>query len=158
MKTGFLSLLMLSLLAADAFAVARHDRPQVTALKKGGRTIGANLTLTVHPENYANVRVGLGKMKAAVPSSVSDRSTYKRELASGKRSGYLRLKLGHRSGMSNQPYEFKFKILYGRDLKAGDRVDVVSAFFNSQTYFHVYGMYDGPVNQGDSSSVVTLPR
>ena len=159
MKIALLSLILTAVAAGDALATARHDRIQTSPITRGGKTIGANVTLTVHPERYQNVRIGLGRMKARVPAGVSDQGAYKRELAAGVRSGYLRVKLGEKKGLTNKPFQLQFQVLYGKaGLKAGDKVDLVSAFYNETSYFHIYGMFDGPVTRGDTTSVITLPK
>jgi len=161
MKTGVLSLLLLlsSLLPRDAFAVARHDRPRTRPITEGGKPKGVTITLTVHPETYQNVRIGLGRMKASIPAGTTDSRSYKRELGSGQRKGYLLARLGEQTGLTGQRIQLKYQVLYSKrnGLKPGMKVDVISAFFNKPTYFHIYGMFDGPVNTGDPASVITLP-
>ena len=157
MRIGSLTFLTISLLAGTAFAVARHDRPHVTVGGTKGKPEWV-FKLKVHPETYTSVRIGLGKMKITAPAGTDVNDNYKRELGAGKRPGYIRLKLGEKTGLTNKAYEFTFKVPFNKGgLKPGDQVDVVSAFFTG-SYFHIYGMFDGPVNKGDTSSVVTLPN
>jgi hypothetical protein len=159
MRAGLVAWLWLAVLARDALAVARHDPPRTSPIRKDGKTVGVQVTLKVHPETYENVRIGLGRMKAIVPASVSDQGEYKRKLAAGVRPGYLRVELGEKTGLANKTYEFTFKVLYDQHgLKGGEKVDVVSAFYNRSSYFHVYGMFDGPVTRGDATSVIVLPK
>jgi hypothetical protein len=152
-KVWLLSALFL-LAATPAWAVARHERIQVKGINKSGQA-GFQLKLTLHPEGYTEVRVGLGRMKAPAGATSDD----KRKLAAGEKSGYLRAQLGRMTLQSYQPHEASFDVIYGKgnSLQPGDRVDVVSAFTNNHSYYHVYGMHDGPVNQGDTSSVIKLP-
>lgn len=123
------------------------------AAKVNGRP-GFHLKLIVRPETYTRVRIGLGKMSAAgLPN------TDKRALAAGDQPGYLRLMLGEDATLVvQQAKELEFKVAYGdkNDLKAGEEVDVVSAW-GGQGYWHVFGMFDGPVNQNDRTSVIKLP-
>ena len=157
MRIGSITFLTISLLASSAFAVARHDRPDVKVAGSKAKPEWV-IKMTVYPESYANVRIGLGKMKATIPSGTGDPGTFKRELGAGKRPGYLRLKLGEKKGLTNKPYEMIFKVPFKKGgLKPGDQVDVVSAFFNANSYFHIFGMFDGPVQQGDRTSVIKLP-
>ena len=144
----------LTLLPLTAHAIDRHEAIQIKAKQVNGRP-GFRLKLVARPESYTRVRVGLGKM-AAPEGSTSDQ---KRALAAGDQPGYLRVMLGEDATLvQNTPKELKFELAYGdnNDLKPGDKVDVVTAW-GGNGYWHVYGMYDGPVNQKDEASVVTLP-
>ena len=147
-----LVLLLVPLSSRLARAVDRHDQIRVKSANVNGRP-GFRLKLAVRPESYTRVRIGLGRMSAQ--GLTGD----KRALAAGDQPGYLRLLLGEHSDLvRNQPRELEFTVTYGdkNDLKPGDKVDVVSAW-GGNGYWHVYGMFDGPVNQNDATSVITLP-
>jgi len=156
--------------------VAHHERIQVRPVKVGGKP-GFKVKLTLVPESYQAVRVGLGKMKVSeelaknAQSQNPNFSDAKRALAGGAAKGYLRHQFGEVKFTDKHPQnqyiyppkEMEWTVMYGQgnDLKPGDMVDVVSAWDKAGGPFdspHVFGMHDGPVTQGDKTSVITLPK
>jgi hypothetical protein len=158
--------------ARAAWAVDRHERIQVTPISRGGKA-GFKLKVTLRPEFYDHVRVGLGRMTAPADAKNGQfKDPRLRQLAAGDEAGYLRVRLGEHTGLAKtQPHEMEYEVIYGdgNDLTPGEKVDVVSAFHHPTLkqqidatgkqvdYWHVFGMHDGPVNQGDTSSVMELP-
>jgi hypothetical protein len=157
---GALGALVVLGAASSALAVDRHERIQVSSIVHGGRA-GAKIKLTLRPESYDRVRVGLGRMTAPPPTAGVPRDNQLRKMAAGEEPGYLRVRLGEYTGLvRQQPKEIEHVVIYGdgNDLQAGEKVDVVSAFTANGIYWHVFGMHDGPVTKNDTTSVIELPH
>jgi len=140
--------------AGEAAATDRHERVSITAVKQKGKTVGFKVKLTLRPESYGKVRIGLGA-NGKLPAKYSGD---KRDLAAGGKKGYIRLKLGELSQLTaNQPKEVGYTVTYGKGntLKPGDLVDVVTAWTRDNSYWHVWGMKNGPVTSGEAH---TLPK
>jgi hypothetical protein len=144
---------MASLLSV-ARAMDRHDSPpKVVGTTFNGKR-AFKLTLVLRPQQYRRVRVGLGRM------NTTGLSWDKRKLAAGEEPGYLRAMIGEFSDMvPGQAREVEFNVVYGdmNDLQPGDRVDVISAWTPGNSYWHVFGMYDGPAHSRDERNIITLP-
>ena len=167
-----LAALALATLHRDAGAeVDRHERISVKPMSKAGKPIGFKLKLVLRPESYQTVRIGLGRMTATEEAKKHQNKDSKlRRLAAGEDPGYLRLQFPEITGLvKNQPKELEFEIKFGEgnDLKPGDEVDVLTAWHGGSStmtyegksvqYWHIFGMHDGPVNQGDKNTVIKLP-
>ena len=159
----------------DAAAVAHHEQVVVHKLRDGNKqVVGMRVHMIIDPENYDQVRINIGKLKLH-PNDPADAKTKVvdaelRSIAAGLKPGYVRAMLGELKGLKlkagqTNMYELqdvKFDVLYGQgnDLKAGEKVDIYTTFHNDKTnatYWHVFGMHDGPVNVKDPAHVHELP-
>ncbi|HLU68731.1 MAG TPA: hypothetical protein VKZ63_20760 [Kofleriaceae bacterium] len=158
MRTGLRILLLagftlscLHLTSSDAEAQARHERVQVTPIKRAGKTQGARIKLTLRPERgYESGRLVLGRTE---PNKWGP-TTY-REAATKPEKGYLVQELDRFTGVK-QPTEKTIEVHYGKGngLKPGDKVDLTSVWNSSSGTVHVWGM----TRSGVPSAPITLPE
>jgi hypothetical protein len=167
------ALLGLAVAPRAALAIAHHEQVVVQKLRDASnQVIGARVHLVIDPESYNRVRINVGKL--TVDPRIKTNNADHRRVAAGVKPGYVRLQLGELqnlklrgSGPSSyrELQEVKFDVLYGRgnDLKAGEKVDIYTTFTTSlpkddaNSSWHVFGMHDGPVTQGDTTHVHELP-
>jgi hypothetical protein len=159
----------------DAAAVAHHEQVVVQKLRDANKkVIGARVHMIIDPENYDKVRINVGKLKLHATNPADAKShvpdTEHREIAAGIRPGYVRMMLGELTGLKLKQgqtgqfelQEVKFDLIYGHgnDIKAGEKVDIYTTFNEAHkqaTYWHVFGMHDGPVNVKDAAHVHEMP-
>jgi len=116
--------------------VARHERVEVKPFKEKGDE-GVLIKLTLRPEGYARVRVGLA------PAGI--RAKDHRAAASDFNVGHLLHQFTEINFDTQDPKPVELKVLYkdAPKIKAGDKFEIVSTFNNDATnknYWHVYGM------------------
>jgi hypothetical protein len=154
-----------TLAASSAHAVANHAIEQVQQIVKNGKVVGARVHLLVSPESYKFFRINLGP-HADVPAEIKSNDTDHRKLLAGaSRTRFLLKKLKEVRDIkdSNGTHELYVDIMYGKGVKAGDKVNLLSAFSNksmtsqSSDHMHIYGAWDGPVNSKDATYVIELP-
>jgi hypothetical protein len=155
---GVLVALVCVALASPAGAVPRHDKVQVTPIKKNGQVVGARITMVLlndHSAMFPDAYVGL------VNPSVT--RTISRPQAVQPNLGQLVHQFPPVKGLQmNQPHEAKFEIIYGagNSLKSGDHLDVISAWPGNGTTFnnpHVFGAVLGGGRPAGHSGDITLP-
>ena len=145
----------------SAHAVANHVVEQVQKIVKDGKIVGARLHLLVSPESYANFRVNMAPQKAIASAAKKDDTRHRKTLA-GMIGTHVTQQLVEKKGISGTQ-ELYVDIKYGRNVKAGQKINVYSVYTNdkftktSTTGPHVFGAWDGPVNQHDATQIVTLP-
>lgn len=148
--------------AAPAHAVAHHRDVVLQKLRgTDGKVSGFRVHLVASPEGYSKVRINVGKM--ALDPGVARGSTDHRLVAAGMKPGYVRAQLVEHDATQGPGvrglHELKLDVHYGvnNDLKPGDKVDIFSTHSSHPTSWHVFGMFDGPVNRGDTNYVHELP-
>jgi hypothetical protein len=130
-----LSLCALAAAAGDASAESFHEKADPRPITKGGDVIGMRLVLTLRPDGtQKTVLVGLGK-----PSNSYNSGNY-RTFASDPTKGYLLHQWKQIELDGKNAKEVTLEVLFADvpGLKAGDDVDVVSAWQGSTV--HVWGM------------------
>lgn len=156
--------LSLTAITKPAYAVAHHRDVVLQKLRgSDGKVNGFRLHALLAPETYNLVRLNVGKM--AIDSTVVRGSNDHRLVAAGIKPGYVRAQMSEFNISTMQGgggmYEVKLDIHYGatNDLKPGEKVDIFSTHSTAggSTYWHVFGMFDGPVNRGDVGHVHELP-
>ena len=159
---GFAICLGLIAASPSAHAVAHHRDVVVQKLRGAdGKVNGFRLHLIASPEGYTKVRINVGKM--ALDAGVARGSNDHRLVAAGIKPGYVRAQLvEHDTTGGPGPrglHELKLDVHYGvnNDLKPGDKVDIFSTHSSNPSSWHVFGMFDGPVNRGDTNYVHELP-
>ena len=165
----FATLLALSIAPSAAHAVAHNDKVTVEKLRDPNtkQVIGARIHGIADPENYSRFRVNIGKLQ--LPAKPAN-DTEHREMAAGIKPGYVRAQIHEAQNLTVKPsqpgwhelQEFHVDVIYGQnnDLKPGDKVDIYTTYNNpvsNPTYWHVFGMHDGPVNKGDVTHVHEMP-
>jgi len=144
-----------------AHAVANHVVEQVQKIVKDGKIVGARLHLLVSPESYSNFRVNMAPKKA-VPTASKSNSTKHRKTLAGMIGTHVTKRLVEKNGVSGTQ-ELFVDIKYGRTAKPGQEINVYSVYTNdkftasSTTAPHVFGAWDGPMQQHDETQIVTLP-
>jgi hypothetical protein len=149
--------------ASSAHAVANHSIEQVQKIVKNGKVVGARVHLLVSPESYGFFRINLAP-HADIPTKTKNGAKYdqRKLLAGATKSSYLLKKLKDVKDASGT-HELYVDIMYGKGLKAGQKVNLLSAFSSaamtasSSSHMHIYGAWDGPVNTHDDSYVIELP-
>ena len=162
------ALLVVAILALPgvARAVAHHNNVLLQKLRGAdGKVSGFRIHGVLVPETYKLVRLNVGKMSIDPTLGIQHGSTDHRLLAAGIKPGYVRAQLqefdvGKMQGAGGM-YEFKLDVHYGvmNDLKPGDKVDIYTTHSaaGGASYWHVFGMHQGPVNQNDMTHVHDLP-
>jgi hypothetical protein len=156
-----------------AGAVAHHEQVVVQKLRDAkNKVVGARVHMIVDPEEYNRVRINIGKLQIDPKDKPND--THHREVAAGMKPGYVRFQLGELQNLKLKPtqtsgwgaqhelQEVKLDLFYGQgnDPKPGEKVDLYTTFNHltkNPSYWHVYGMHDGPVNRNDTTHVHDLP-
>lgn len=146
-------------MATPALAgTANHQRVKVSPIKKGGKTVGARLNLTLQPGSGSRgitnkVAVAIGRAKKL--TNTGGRSGY--DIVNSKEGGYMRhlfpwlsLKTG-----SSAPIPTTHEIIYGKGnkFKAGEKVDVYTLWRTNGGGWHLWGS----VQFYGNADVVTLP-
>jgi len=159
----------------DASAVAHHEGVVVQKLRdSGNKLVGARVHMIVDSESYNRVRILVGKLKIN-PTDTRDAKAHltsdeHRHIAAGIKPGYVRLQLGELQNLKLKPnqttyhelQEVKFDLYFGEghDIQAGEQVNIYSTFnhpMTNQTYWHVFGMHDGPVEVRDITHLHLMP-
>jgi len=140
LKSALTLSVLTAITASSAYveaAVARHERVEVKEITKNKEVVGIKIKLTVRPEGYETVRIGLN---TAGKKAASDH----RAAASDMSKGHLlhqfaEVKL---DGSTAKPVELKVLYKDNPNLKPGDSVEIVSAFnkASNASYWHVFGM------------------
>jgi hypothetical protein len=170
------SLVIASLIPLTAQALDHHTVVSVKPVPQASRVVGAKLTLTIHPDgNFDHARVLLTRIGRTPDQMTSHgNDTDHRQLIAGvspkpAAQPYVHMLLEDiTTGIKRAPgqmtpmlpFEREYTVHYGNgnDLKAGDRVSVVSAFNNyNNTYWHIYGAHQGPTGMSDPATIITLP-
>lgn len=161
-----LSLMSASLLlgaASSAHAVAHHKIEAVQKIVKKGALWGARVHLLVDPETYKKYRINVAPQRELTEAQKANDTTHRKTLAGA--TGKFVLKTLKTDLDVTGLQEIFVDIPYGKGIQAGAKVNVLSAFTNgpdgfkpsSNQHMHIFGAWDGPMNQGDATYIVTLP-
>ena len=166
MKRILLSLVAASTLfgaAGSAHAVANHKIEAVQKIIKADRIWGARVHLLVDPETYTKFRINVAP-KEQVSAEVKKNDMQHRKALANATRGFVLKTLKEKRDTSGMQ-ELYVDIRYGKGLRAGKSVNVLSAYTNgpdgfvakSSVHMHIFGAWDGPMNQGDEAYVIQLP-
>ena len=139
--------LALLLVSPAAHAISRHEiQGKPRAIKNGsGKVVGAEIRILLRSEGLPVVRVGLGR--TATSSPLRGDPGQVRALLTSMNPSFVAFQTGEQHGLSaTAATEFKLTLHYGKgnDLKAGDEVDVWTAWGNQPgNYVHYFGVFSG---------------
>ena len=140
------TLLWLSLVSTARAGTAQHSRPDITPVKKDGKTVGTRIKINLMPEVYSFARVGL----VAVGKETT--STTHRAEASDPSKGWLSHQFEVLELKPTETSEHTFKITYGENnsFKGGESLSLVTTFSrkaelgdptkSTDHYQHVFGL------------------
>jgi len=143
--------------AGDAQAqFARHERVTVTPLKEKGKAVGVRIKMTLRPEEYKKVRVGINEAGKRYAGKSGDW----RKGASDVGDGHLLYQFPEIKLAPKTPKEVTLDLRYkdAPNLKPGAQIEIVSAFNGWASYadhWHVFGMTSSLVG---SPEKYTLPK
>jgi hypothetical protein len=168
MKRFWLSLgsllLGTTMAASSAHAVANHSIEQVQKIVKNGKVVGARVHLLVSPEYYTHFNINLAPEKDLPAELKKVDGDHRKLLAGAVRSTYLlkQLKKVRDLKDKNGTHEIYVDIIYGKRIKAGQKVNLLSAYSSApitkeNSAPHIFGAWDGPVQQHDAAQLIELP-
>jgi len=137
----FATLVVLVASTQSAHAIAHHERVKVEPINSKGQVVGMRIKMTLRPESYNVVRVGINEAGKRYSGKKGDFRTG----ASDMKSGHLLHQFKELKVNSHKPNEVTLEVLY-KDvpaLKPGAKIEIVSAFNSGRkgdSYWHVYGM------------------
>src|SRR5262245_13882796 len=117
--------------AAHANTRSYHSKPVVKAIKKGGKVVGAKITLRVEDlDGYKQAVVALSPQRLRADSAVGNRSQNRTNFVDPNQ---VHVFPAIDLPASNVKKEVTFEIEYGKGnkFKGGERLDVVSSWRNS---------------------------
>ena len=147
-----------TLMGGRAHATAHHRNVVLQKLRGAdGKVNGFRIHAILSPERYRLVRLNVGSMQPIARGN--------RLVAAGIQPGYVRAQLAEfdvtKMTGAGGLYEVKLDVRYGvgNNLNPGDKVDIYSTHssMGGNSYWHVFGMFYGPVHTSDASHVHLLP-
>jgi hypothetical protein len=161
MRTLFVSTACALVLAGSsrpAAAIDRHERAKLSPLREKKKTVGVKVKMTLYPEIYGRVRIGIGSA-GKLPSPAAS-YTDKRALAAGVKKGYIRHKVAELKQLAlGKPKEVEYEVRFTKanGLRPGQEIDLVTAWIATPSgtsgYWHVFGMKNGPVQSGPTLKI-----
>jgi len=137
----FATLVVLVASTQTAHAIAHHERVVVDPIKSKGVVVGMRIKMTLRPESYNRVRVGINEAGKKYSGKQGDFRTG----ASDMKAGHLLHQFKEIKVKAHSPNEVTLEVRY-KDvpgLKPGSKIEIVSAFNSGRkndSYWHVYGM------------------
>jgi len=119
--------------------VARHERVEVKPLNEKGEVVGLKVEMTIRPEQYRKVRIGIGPKGGALNMQGADHQ----KAAALPETGYLLHQFAHEDLVPNTPKKVSLEVRYkdAPKLQPGQEIEVISAFDHGPNVWHVFGMW-----------------
>jgi len=182
-----MALATVSVAAAPAHATANHMIEQVQKIVHNGKVVGARVHMLVDPDGYRSFRINLGPPRKVrfgsqtnlyrgtlvgavgrfvqglkrgnvnIHDSIYD--SWHRQTLAGERGSFVKKlkEVSVKGEDAHSTQELYVDIVYDGKIKAGSRVNLLSAYLSRPLAPHIYGAWDGPTIKRDARYVITLP-